>query len=83
MSNVKTSLEPQNQPSCLGAVSSGFSNNLKYRMHLDNMKFEICELVNDCFDAKCDPEVQWKFFREQLTHYKREQILKWLETDDN
>ncbi len=77
--NKKEQTEQCNIPS----VSSSFSDNHKYRIHLDNMKFEICELVKDCFDPIADPEMQWKFFREQLTHYKREQILKWLKTDDD
>lgn len=73
----------QNGNDLTANIRSSFSDNHKYRIHLDNMKFEICELVKDCFNPVSDPEMQWKFFREQLIHYKREQILKWLKTDDD
>jgi hypothetical protein len=59
-----------------------YSEETKYRLHIDNMKSEIKHLVDDCFSHKGDPEVEWKFFREQLSHYKREQKLIWLNLDD-
>lgn len=58
-----------------------FSANTIYAIQVDKMKNSIMELVEDCFNRDTDPEVQWKYFREQLTHYKREQILAYLETD--
>ena len=33
MSTDKTSLENENQPSCLGVVSGSFLSNLEYRMN--------------------------------------------------
>lgn len=60
---------------------SKFSPNTRYAIQVDKMKGGIIDLVEDCFNKETDPEMQWKFFREQLTHYKREQILAYLETD--
>jgi len=57
------------------------SANTRYAIQVDKMKNSIMELVDDCFNRDTDPEVQWKYFRSQLTHYKREQILAYLETD--
>lgn len=57
------------------------SANTGYKIQVDIMKSQIVELVDYCFNDKHDPEVQWKYFREQLAHYKRTQILSWLETD--
>ena len=59
-----------------------FSANAKYAIFVDKMKSEIVDLIEYCFDSKSDPDVQWKLFREQLTHKKREQILRYLETDE-
>lgn len=59
------------------------NNNIKYHLFLDMMRNEIVELVEDVFVGEDDPEYQWKFFRSQLTHWKREQTLKWMDIDDN
>lgn len=69
-------------PFCKANVSGSFSADTKYRLFLDRMIAEISSLVQEVFEPNGDPEAQWKFFMEQLSHYKREQLLMWLETDD-
>lgn len=66
----------------LADVSVSLSVNVRYKIFIDKMISEIKDLAEMTFNSEQDPEVQWKFFREQLTHYKRSQILKWLDTDD-
>lgn len=59
------------------------NNNTKYQLFLDMMRIEISELVGDVFVGEDDPEYQWKYFRSQLKHWKREQTLRWGLIDDN
>lgn len=74
---LNTNKKAENQ----ACVSGSLSANTRYAIQVDKMKHSIIELVDDCFNRDTDPEVQWMYFREQLTHYKREQILAYLETD--
>lgn len=55
--------------------------NTEYILHISHMKNDLKGLVDDAFSHSIDHEISWKVFREQLTHYKREQTLKWLELD--
>ena len=60
------------------------SANLRYKIGLDQLKQDISEVAEWCFaDFTQDPDIQWKVFREQMTHIKRKQMLLWLETDDS
>ncbi len=44
----------------------------QYRIYLDNLKSEICDLVNHSFSAGNDIEASWSAFRNQLKYWKKE-----------
>lgn len=74
--------EEHNTASSQTDVSGSLCAETRYRINLDRMKYELKELVDDCFSFDKDPEVSWKFFREQLKYYKQSQLLEWLNLDD-
>lgn len=62
------------------------SPELKYRLFIDRMKFEIEEAVGECFDSSTDPEICFSVFRNFLRKIKKENVkeyLEFMESDDD